>query len=177
MAKRIYGIYDDEEILMQAIPALKAQGVDCKDVQSPFPIHGIESLLNIPRTRISIASFMFGISGLSFALWMTWYMMIHDWPINIGGKPNFMLYMNLPAFIPVCFELTVFCAAHGMALTFLLRSKILPGVTAPIPHPRLTDDKFVLHIDVKDEKKASETGALIKSSGASDVLYNSMQFS
>ena len=177
MAKRIYGIYDDEEILMQAIPALQAQGVVCKDVQSPFPIHGIESLLKIPRTRISIASFMFGISGLSFALWMTWYMMIHDWPINIGGKPNFMLYMNLPAFIPVCFELTVFCAAHGMALTFLLRSKILPGVTAPIPHPRLTDDKFVLHIDVKDESKASETGALIKSSGASDVLYNSMQFS
>ena len=177
MAKRIYGIYDDEEILMKAIPELQAQGVVCKDVQSPFPIHGVEKLLNIPRTRISITSFMFGISGLSFSLWMVWYMMIHDWPINIGGKPNFMLYMNLPAFIPVCFEMTVFCAAHGMALTFLLRSKILPGVTAPIPHPRLTDDKFVLHIDVKDESKASETGALIKSSGASEVLYNSLQFS
>ncbi len=177
MAKRIFGIYDDEEILMQAIPILQAQGVVCKDVQSPFPVHGIEALLNIPRTRISIVSFMFGISGLSFALWMTWYMMIHDWPIDIGGKPNFMLYMNLPAFIPITFELTVFCAAHGMALTFLLRSKILPGVTAPIPHPRLTDDKFVLHVDVTDENKASEVGALIKSSGASDVLYNSMQFS
>ena len=177
MTKRIFGIYDDEEILMQAIPVLQSQGVVCKDVQSPFPVHGIESLLNIPRTRISIASFLFGISGTSFALWMTWYMMIHDWPINIGGKPNFMLYMNLPAFIPITFELTVFCAAHGMALTFLLRSKILPGVTAPIPHPRLTDDKFVLHVDVKDENKTNEVGALIRSSGASDVLYNSMQFS
>jgi hypothetical protein len=177
MAKRIYGIFDDEEILMKAIPALKAQGVVCKDVQSPFPIHGIEPLLNIPRTRISIASFMYGISGTSFALWMTWYMMVHDWPINIGGKPNFMLYLNLPAFIPVTFELTVFCAAHGMALTYLLRSKILPGVTAPIPHPRLTDDKFVLHVDVKDESKMSEVAEKIKSSGASDVLLKSMQFS
>ena len=176
MAKRIFGIYDDEEILMQAIPILQAQGVVCKDVQSPFPVHGIEALLNIPRTRISIASFMFGISGLSFALWMTWYMMIHDWPIDIGGKPNFMLYMNLPAFIPITFELTVFCAAHGMALTFLLRSKILPGVTAPIPHPRLTDDKFVLHVDVKDESKTNEIAELMKSNGASDVLYKSMQY-
>ena len=177
MTKRIFGIYDDEELLMQAIPKLKEQGVLCIDVQSPFPIHGVERLLNIPRTRISITSFLFGISGTSFALWMTWYMMIHDWPINIGGKPNFMLYMNLPAFIPVVFELTVFCAAHGMALTFLLRSKILPGVTAPIPHPGITDDKFVLHVDVKDENKTKEIGELLKSSGASDVLYNSMQFS
>lgn len=177
MTKRIYGIFDDDEVLMQAIPVLQAQGVVCKDVQSPFPIHGIETLLAIPRTRISIASFLYGISGTSFALWMMWYMMIHDWPINIGGKPNFMLYMNLPAFIPITFELTVFCAAHGMALTFLLRSKLIPGVTAPIPHPRLTDDKFVLHVDVKDENQSSEVAALMKSAGASDVLFKSMQFS
>src|SRR5690348_14185575 len=176
MSKRIFGIFDDEEVLKSAIPVLKSKGIVVKDVQSPFPIHGIEPLLNVPRTRISIASFLYGISGTSFALWMTWYMMIHDWPINIGGKPNFMLYMNLPAFIPVTFELTVFCAAHGMALTFLLRSKILPGVTAPIPHPRLTDDKFILHVDVKDEYKTGEVADLMKSNGASDVLLKSMQF-
>ncbi len=177
MTKRIYGIFNDEEVLMKAIPVLKAQGVVCKDVQSPFPIHGIEPLLNIPRTRISIASFLYGISGTSFALWMTWYMMVSDWPINIGGKPNFMLYLNLPAFIPVTFELTVFCAAHGMAITYLLRSKILPGVTAPIPHPRLTDDRFVLHVDVKDESKTNEVAEQLKSSGASEVLLKSLQFS
>lgn len=176
MARRIYGIFDDEEILMSAIPQLKGKGVQCRDVQSPFPIHGIEKLLNVPRTRISIAAFMFGITGTSLALLMTWYMMIHDWPINIGGKPNFALYMNLPAFIPVTFELTVFCAAHGMAITFLLRSKLLPGVTAPIPHPRLTDDKFVLHVDVKDESKMDEVVANLKSAGASEVLLKSLQF-
>ncbi len=176
MAKRIYGIFDDEEILMDAISALKSKGVKCVDAQTPFPVHGIDKLLDVPRTRISIASFMYGATGTTLALLMTWYMMVHDWHINIGGKPNFMFYMNLPAFIPVTFEMTVFCAAHGMALTFLLRSKILPGVTAPIPHPRLTDDKFVLHIDVKDQNKLDETVTMIKSAGASDVLLKSMQF-
>ncbi len=58
MAKRIYGVFDDEEALMNAIPLLKQKGVVCKDVQSPFPIHGIESLIGVPRTRISIASFL-----------------------------------------------------------------------------------------------------------------------
>jgi hypothetical protein len=70
--------------------------------------------------------------------------------------------------------MTVFCAAHGMAMTFLLRSKILPGVTAPIPHPRITDDKFVLHVDVKDESSLNETVNKIKSSGASEVLLKSL---
>lgn len=177
MAKRIYGIFDDEEVLLHAIPSLKEKGVLCRDVQSPFPIHGLDGLIGVPRTRISITSFLYGITGTSLALLMTWYMMIYDWPINIGGKPNFMFYLNLPAFIPVTFEMTVFCAAHGMALTFLLRSKLLPGVTAPIPHPRLTDDKFILHVDVKDEAKMNEVVSMIKGSGASDVLLNSMQFS
>ncbi len=177
MTKRVYGIFDDEELLLNAIPSLKQKGVLCKDVQSPFPVHGIDALIGTPRTRISTTAFLYGLTGTSLALLMTWYMMIYDWPINIGGKPNFMLYLNLPASIPVTFEMTVFCAAHGMALTFLIRSKILPGVTAPIPHPRLTDDKFVLHVDVKDESKVNEVAGLIKSSGASDVLLNSMQFS
>ncbi len=177
MAKRIYGIFEDEEVLMDAITTLKGQGVVCKDVQSPFPIHGIEKLINVPRTRIATTAFIYGITGTSLALLMVWYMMISDWPINIGGKPNFMLYMNLPAFIPVTFEMTIFCAAHGMALTFLLRSKLLPGVTAPIPHIRLTDDKFVLHIDVKNEASLNEVVAKIKASGASEVLLKSMQFS
>jgi len=177
MAKLIYGIYKDEEVLMDAITSLKGKGVVCKDVQSPFPIHGIDKLLGVPRTRLAGASFLYGITGTSLALLMTWYMMVYDWPINIGGKPNMLYYMNLPAFIPVTFELTVFCAAHGMAITFLLRSKLLPGVTAPIPHPRLTDDVFVLHVEVKDESKLDEVASLIKTSGASEVLLKSMQFS
>jgi hypothetical protein len=143
------------------------------DSQTPFPVHGIEKLLKVPRTRISIAAFMFGATGTTLALWMMWYMMIHDWPLNIGGKPSFALYLNLPAFIPVTFEMTVFCAAHGMVITYLLRSKLLPGVTAHMPHPRITDDKFVLHV-LTDEGKENETAEMIRTSGASEVMLKSL---
>ncbi len=53
---------------------------------------------------------------------------------------------NVPAFIPVVFEFTVLCAAHGMALTYLIRNKTLPGMPARNPDPRTTDDKFVMEI-------------------------------
>ncbi|MFN8350275.1 MAG: quinol:electron acceptor oxidoreductase subunit ActD [Flavobacteriales bacterium] len=28
---------------------------------------------------------------------VVWYYMIHDWPVNIGGKPNMTWYQNEPA--------------------------------------------------------------------------------
>ena len=48
--------------------------------------------------------------------------------------------------MPVTFEFTVLCGAHGMAITYLLRNGTLPGMPASNPDPRTTDDKFVLEI-------------------------------
>ena len=170
MSKTLYAVYDDESQLFTAIPSLRNSGLKVTNLQSPFPVHGIDEVLGIPRTRMAVVSFLLGGTGLSLGLLMIWYMMIHDWPINIGGKPNGALYLNLPAFIPVLFECTVLGAAHGMFIVFLLRSKIIPGVTAPIPHPRVTDDKFVLHVEVKDESRISEAQNIIRSTGASEVI-------
>ena len=170
MSKTLYAVYDDEEQLFTAIPSLRNSGFKVTDLQSPFPVHGIDAVLGIPRTRMGVVAFLLGGTGFSLGVLMIWYMMIHDWPINIGGKPNGALYLNLPSFIPVLFECTVLGAAHGMFIVFLLRSKIIPGVTAPIPHPRVTDDKFVLHVQVKDESKVSEAKSAIRSTGASEVI-------
>jgi hypothetical protein len=148
--KIIYAVYEDPEQLKSAARKLITAGVTVKDVFSPFPIHGLDPIIGLKRTRIAIASFMFGITGMSLALLGMWYMMIQDWPMNIGGKPNWTLYHNLPAFIPVTFEFTVLCAAHGMAITYLIRNKTLPGMPARNPDPRSTDDKFIIELRTAD---------------------------
>ena len=99
---------------------------------------------------------------------MTWYMMVGDWPTDIGGKPSFWYYMAWPAIIPVTFELTVFCAAHGMAITFLLRSWLLPGVTLKNPDPRTTDDKFLMLLEVKAEDE-TKIVTMLRQTGATEV--------
>jgi hypothetical protein len=100
---------------------------------------------------------------------MTWYMMISDWPMDIGGKPNFAFYKNMPAFIPVIFESTIFCAAHGMVITFYLRSKLLPGVTAFCPDVRMTDDKIIMQVEVTDAESEAKASSLLKEYGAEEV--------
>jgi hypothetical protein len=169
MSKHIFAIFSDDDVVMNSIAPLRKAGVKIKDVYSPYPVHGMDHALGLKRTRISICSFIYGCTGLSLAILMTWYMNISDWPMDIGGKPNFAWWKNMPAFVPVLFESTVFCAAHGMVLTFYLRSKILPGVTAFVPDVRMTDDKLVMHVELKDAATEAEVTRLLKSHGAEEV--------
>lgn len=148
--KVIYAVYDDPEQLKDGARKLVSSGVSVKDVYSPFPVHGLDPIIGIKRTRLGIAAFMYGIGGTSLAVLGITYFMIWDWPMNIGGKPNGALYQNIPAFIPVIFEFTVLCAAHGMAITYMIRNKTLPGMPARNPDPRTTDDKFIIEVRTSD---------------------------
>ena len=168
MSKSVHALYDDEQLLMKAAKELVAKGVHVADVFSPFPIHGLDSIIGIKKTRLAIVSFMFGVMGTTLALVGMWYFMVYDWSgINVGGKPNFHLYENLPAFIPITFEFTILCASHGMAMTYFLRNWTFPGVTAINPDPRTTDDKFLMIIDESGfgENSDSDIRDVINGSG------------
>lgn len=164
----IHGVFGDEEPLLEACKKLRASGIRIKDVFSPMPIHGLDSAIGLPRTRIAICAFIYGLIGCGLATLMMWYMMVHDWPNDIGGKPTWAYYFAVPAFIPITFECTVFCAAHGMALTYLLRCWLIPGAKAKNPDPRTTDDKFLILLDLNDEQ-AAKAEAILKENHAEEV--------
>lgn len=147
-----YAMYDDDEVLKDGAKKLVSKGIKVSEVFSPFPIHGIDPIIGVKPTRLGIMAFLYGLMGLALATVGMRYFMIVDWPMNIGGKPNFSYMDNLLAFIPITFEFTVLCAAHGMAITYLLRNKTLPGLPAQNPDPRTTDDRFVI------ELRASQNG-------------------
>jgi hypothetical protein len=101
-------------------------------------------------------AFLYGLIGLTLATTGMRFFMVVDWPMNIGGKPNFSYLENMLAFVPISFEFTVMCAAHGMAITYLLRNKTLPGMPAQNPDPRTTDDKFVMEIRLSENHNLTE---------------------
>jgi hypothetical protein len=116
----IYAMYDDDDVLKEGAKKLVSKGVRVTEVFSPFPIHGIDPIIGIKNTRLGIMAFLYGITGLMLATIGMNYFMIQDWPMNIGGKPSFSYLENFLAFVPITFEFTVLCAAHGMAITYLL---------------------------------------------------------
>lgn len=153
--KFIYATYDDDVTLLESAKAMVAKGVHIRDVFSPFPIHGIDPVIGLKRTRMGIVAFIYGMTGVILAILGTWYFNISDWPMNIGGKPSFTWWQNLPSFVPILFEFGVLCAAHLMVITFLLRNGTLPGVKATNPYPRTTDDRFVMEIHAHDNAAVS----------------------
>ena len=108
--KVIYAMYDDDDTLMNGAKHLVKEGVKVSDVYSPFPLHGIDLLIGVEPTRLGIAAFMYGLTGTMLAIIGIRYMMIVDWPMNIGGKPTlaymkicFLLcqyFLNLRFFVP-----------------------------------------------------------------------------
>ena len=166
-SKVIHAFYNDDEVVLDAVKKVKAANHHIEEVFCPFPVHGLDKAMGLAPTRIAITSFMYGITGLSIAIWLTYYTMIADWPQDIGGKPSFSWAENMPAFVPIMFELTVFFAAHLMVITFYMRSRIWPFKAAENPDPRTTDDHFLMEIELHDNEE--ELTALLNETGAVEI--------
>jgi len=166
-SKVIHAIYTDDDVLMSAVKTVKAEKHHIEEIYTPFPVHGLDKAMGLAPTRIAIASFMYGCVGLIVSIVMMNFIMITDWPQNIGGKPSFSYIENMPAFVPIMFELTVFFAAHLMVITFYLRSRMWPFKKAENPDPRTTDDHFLMEIAVHGNENELET--LLKETGAVEI--------
>lgn len=138
------------EELLDKIKELKSDGKEIQEVYTPFYVHGLAKVLGLKRTRLGKATFLYGLIGLFFGCWLTYFTMIKDWPMDIGGKPNATFWQNLPAFVPVIFELVVYFAAHLLVISFFVRSRLYPFKKAENPIKKSSDDKFV--IQVRDKK-------------------------
>ncbi|NJB85054.1 hypothetical protein GGR26_000799 [Lewinella marina] len=142
----LFGLYDDEVKLLDAVKAANADHLDIDDVYTPFPVHGLDPLLGLEESRLHVAGFIFGTIGCLFGFgFMTW-VFTRDWPIIFGGKP----YWSVPAFIPITFELTVLFSAVGMVTVFYIVNGLGPGAEPRRLHDRITDDKFCIAFDVTD---------------------------
>ena len=166
-SKVIHAIYTDDDILMSAVKKVKAERFHIEEIYTPFPVHGLDKAMGLEPTRIAITAFMYGLVGLTVSIVMMNFIMISDWPQNIGGKPSFSYIENMPAFVPIMFELTVFFAAHLMVITFYLRSRMWPFKNAENPDPRTTDDHFLMEIAVDGNEKELES--LLAETGAVEI--------
>ncbi|MFZ9003071.1 MAG: DUF3341 domain-containing protein [Bacteroidetes bacterium] len=166
-SKVIHAYYDDDDVLMQAVKKVKAARHHIEEVYCPFPVHGLDKAMGLAPTRIAITSFMYGCLGLAVSIVMMNYIMIQDWPQDIGGKPSFSYIENMPAFVPIMFEMTVFFAAHLMVITFYLRSRMWPFKKAENPDVRSTDDHFIMEVEVHGD--ASGLTKLLKETGAVEI--------
>jgi len=167
LKKYVVACFDDEEVLFPAVKRVRNAGYKIQDVYTPFPVHGLDHALGMRETSLHTAGFIYGITGTTTAVSCMGWIFTHDWPMNIGGKPNFAL----PAFIPITFELTVLFASVGMVMTFCYLCQLAPFVKKHHFHPRATDDLFVMVIECTERTNVEDLKAFMSKSGAVEVDY------
>ncbi len=164
-SKYLLGVFDDEDVLVEAVTTARSQGIRIHDCYTPFPVHGLGHALGYKRSKLPIAAFLFGTLGLGLALLMQFYMMKIDWPMIIGGKDFASI-----TFVPVSFELTVLLSALGMVGVFMVISDLRPYGKAKVFDLRATDDKHIMAVDLsKNSIALEEMKTILSDAGAVEV--------
>jgi hypothetical protein len=156
--RNIISVYFDDEVpLLQAVKLLKENNEIITDVQSPFPVHGLDEALELRRTRIPVVGFIFGAMGALLAFGFQAWVFTVSYPLIIGGKPFF----SVPTFIPITFECTVLFSGLAMVAALLIRSRLKPEIIFTPIDERITDDRFVILVEAKDEAASLERVRLL----------------
>lgn len=139
------------------------------DVFTPFPVHGMDEAMGLPRSRVGWFTFCGGLTGFTCGMLMIWYMNAYNYPIVVGGKPLFSPIFSFP----VAYELTILLGAFGSLLGMLFLNR-LPRLYHPLfrsaRFTQATHDKFFIAIEAADPKFSDmDTRKLLEQAGSTHV--------
>ncbi len=167
-----YGLlaeFDNPDRLLDAVAAARQAGYRKMDAYTPFPVHGLEDAMELPRTWVPLIVLLGGIIGLVTGYLLQYWISAIAYPLNIGGRP----LVSWPAWVPVMFEMTILVSS----LAAVVGMFALNGLPQPY-HPvfnvpgfeRASRDRFFLCIEATDPRfDRQATRAFLQNQGALEV--------
>lgn len=146
------GIFDTPNAVIHAAEQVSKEGFTKYDVNTPYPLHGMDKAMKLPPSKLGYVALVFGLAGTLGALLSLWWVSAIDYPIVIGGKPLF----SFPAYIPVMFEVTVLSASIATVLAMLFIFFKFPNNSHPLHGTeymkKVSSDKYGISIQAEDPK-------------------------
>jgi hypothetical protein len=170
--KKTYGLlarFDDPADLLAAARKVREAGYRRFDCHSPFPIHGMDEAMAMPRSPLGYAVGFMALAGLVGMTLFIWWITAVDYPLVISGKP----YFSYQAFVPIIFAITILFAA--ITATFgMMALTHLPRPFHPLFHSRqfdrVTVDGFFLSLEAEDPTfEIEKAKGFLQSIGGKDV--------
>jgi hypothetical protein len=175
MDKKLFGIaafFDSPDKIIDAAHKTESAGYRKFDVNTPYPVHGMDKAMGLKPSSLGYVTLFFGFSAAAFILLFMWWTLTRNYPMIIGGKP----YFALPAFIPITFESTVLLAAISTFLGILFVYFKLPANSHPLHDSdymkAVSSDKYGLVIESDDPLfEMSKTEIFIKNLNPTSVEW------
>ncbi|MET0256114.1 MAG: DUF3341 domain-containing protein [Luteibacter sp.] len=121
--------FPDAAALLDAAAGLRELGYTRIEAFSPFPVDGMPACVGHARTRMPLAMACAGLVGGAGTLAMQYVAAVHDYPIDVGGRPA----ASWPAFVPAAVEVAILLAVLAGFIAFL-RGCRLPALYHPLFH-------------------------------------------
>ncbi len=164
----LLGLFDDEEVLLNAVDKVNAEGIHIHDCVTPFAVHGLDHKLGLRESKLHIGGFWVGATACATALVFMGWIFTLNWPQVYGGKPHW----TFPALIPITFEFTVLNASLWMTLGFLVLCHLWPGRFRESLDPRTTSHLFGMVFKINSTTSQDEKNRItqvLKEAGAVEV--------
>jgi mono/diheme cytochrome c family protein len=166
----VTALFDTPDEIIRAANETQSAGYTRYDVNTPYPVHGMDKAMGLKQSRLGVFALVFGLLGAVSAVGlMTWVTLV-DYPLVIGGKP----FWSWPAFVPVAFEITVLMASVLSVVTMIVLYFKFPNISHPLhdtPYmKKVSSDKFGVSIQADDPKfKEAEVSQFLRKIGGKEV--------
>jgi len=160
MSNKLYGLaalFDSPDKIIHSAEAVKTAGYKKFDVNTPYPVHGMDKAMGLKPSTVGFVTLFFGFSAAAFILFFMWWTLAKNYPLVVGGKP----YFPLPAFIPITFETTVLIGSLATFFSIIALYFSLPTNSHP-----LHDSEYMKAVSI------DKYGLIIE---AEDLLFNKTQ--
>jgi mono/diheme cytochrome c family protein len=151
--KELYGVtalFDTPDDILNAAKKVKQAGYSNFDVNTPYPIHGMDPAMGLKSSKMGYVTLFGGFSAAAFILLFMWWTLSIDYPLVIGGKPFFAL----PAFVPITFETTVLIGVLSTVFGMIAVMFNLPLNNHPLHDTdymkNVSSDKYGVVIEAED---------------------------
>src|SRR5437764_3383747 len=134
MRRFVLGEFTEPDACVEAARRLREGGVQGLDAYSPYPLHGIDDALAIPRSKVPLVALTGGVLGALGGYALQWYLNSRAYPINVGSRPPHGFWTN----IPITFESGVLIAVLSIFFGSIFGFFALPRTY----HPRFESERF-----------------------------------
>lgn len=141
--------FADAEAMTAAVRAAVAAGWARLEAYAPFPVPEAAEALGVRAAPVGWIAAAAGVTGAAIAYATQWWLSVHDYPLNVGGRPPFAW----PVFLPATYIVGVLWAVVAALLGMLLLNR-LPRLHHPVFHARgfhrASEDRYFLCLHADD---------------------------
>jgi hypothetical protein len=169
MRRFVLGEFSKPEACVDAARRLREEGVTGLDAYSPYPLHGIDEALALPKSKVPLVALTGGVLGALAGYTMQWWMNAVNYPINVANRPQHGFWTN----IPITFECGILLSVLSIFFSSIFGFFKLPRTYHPVFESEqfrtASLDKFWVSAETEDESAIAALEEKFRAAGARRV--------